>query len=423
MKPLDGKKLLILGACANQISLIKRAKELGVYVVVTDYYKDRKISPAKDYADEAWDVSWSDIDRMVELCVQNSIDGITTGYSEIRVDSLIDLCSKLKLPCYITREQFEITKNKEKFKQECRKCGVPVVKEYNNITDVAQFPVIVKPVDRGGSIGISVANTPEELHKAYQYAMEMSLSKRVIIEDFITDSMKIDAYYLIKDGEPILAGTSDTINSNMNGTERVIQNGWIFPSRMHDIFVTKIDESLKLMIKDMNIKTGYIFFSGFVNPEGEFAFFECGFRLSGGHNYTYLSQKGFVNPLDLFIYQALCGDEGLPDLGEDRVPELKCLIINFYAKAGKIKKIIGFDRVRTFKDCVSSIVFAYEGQECISEKAILTKVGMINLCNVLADQLETELQKIYNTISIIDVNNTDMIYDRIDCNLIGSWWT
>lgn len=36
-KDLAGKKLLILGATSSEVSLVKRAQESGVYVVVTDY--------------------------------------------------------------------------------------------------------------------------------------------------------------------------------------------------------------------------------------------------------------------------------------------------------------------------------------------------------------------------------------------------
>lgn len=51
------KKLLILGATANEIPLVKRAQKFGVHVIVTDYNFDHKLSPAKDVANEYWDIS------------------------------------------------------------------------------------------------------------------------------------------------------------------------------------------------------------------------------------------------------------------------------------------------------------------------------------------------------------------------------
>lgn len=62
---------------------------------------------------------------------------------------------------------------------------MPVVKEYASVAEVDEYPVIVKPVDRAGSIGISIATNRDELDKAVDYALESSISKQIIIEKYI----------------------------------------------------------------------------------------------------------------------------------------------------------------------------------------------------------------------------------------------
>ena len=104
-----------------------------------------------------------------KLAKKIKVDGVIAGYSEFRVENMIKLTKRLELPCYITEEQLEITRDKIKFKDCCRKYGVPVVKEYKTIEEVNEYPVIVKPTDRAGSIGISIANNYDELLKAYKY--------------------------------------------------------------------------------------------------------------------------------------------------------------------------------------------------------------------------------------------------------------
>ena len=66
------KKLLVLGASANEITLVKRAQSYGIYVIVTDYNTEHKISPAKDVADEYWDISWNDI-NVLEKNVEKNV--------------------------------------------------------------------------------------------------------------------------------------------------------------------------------------------------------------------------------------------------------------------------------------------------------------------------------------------------------------
>ena len=46
------KKLLVLGATAGEISLVKRAKAFGIYVIVTDNHTDYTLSPAKYEAEK-----------------------------------------------------------------------------------------------------------------------------------------------------------------------------------------------------------------------------------------------------------------------------------------------------------------------------------------------------------------------------------
>lgn len=419
---LKNKKLLILGATSGEISLVKRAQKFGVKVYVTDNHTDYTLSPAKNYANVAWDISWSDLDTLEKKCRDEEIDGITAGYSEIRVENVIKLCKRLGKPCYITMEQLNITRDKIKFKNECRLNGVPVVKEFKTVEDVDLFPVIVKPVDRAGSIGISVAHNKEELKKAYDYAMEMSLRKEVIIEEYIYKAIKFDVYYEIIDGEIELISTDDVINAAPNGTQKVVQSGWMLPSIHQDAFKEKIDPSMRRMIAHMGIKNGYIFFSGFADKEENFVFFECGFRLCGGHLYNYFPLIGHHNNLDILILHALTGSAKDAIKNPCDNADLKCVTVNFYAKAGVVKKIDGLDRIRKMSDCKLTLQYAHIGQKCVDNQAILSKLAMVYFCNDSIEQLEKDIEEMYTYFVAEDEEGNDMVYDRIDPKYITQWW-
>ena len=65
-------KLLILGATYNEIDIIKCARNKGIYTIVTDNNLDWSKSPAKYIADEAWNISWSDIDTLYKKSIDNN---------------------------------------------------------------------------------------------------------------------------------------------------------------------------------------------------------------------------------------------------------------------------------------------------------------------------------------------------------------
>ena len=76
-------------------------------------------------------------------------------------------------------------------------------------------------------------------------------------------------------------------------------------------------------------------------------FFECGFRLCGGHLYNYFPLIGCYDNLDLFLVYQLTGSTDILSRNNVNNKDLTCLTLNVYAKAGTVKNIKGFD-VREF---------------------------------------------------------------------------
>lgn len=127
--------------------------------------------------------------------------------------------------------QLDVTRDKLLFKETCRKYGLNTIPEHNVNDGDISFPVIVKPVDRAGSIGINVAHDKEELAAYYETALRLSPSKQVVIEDFITDGIKVDVYYYVKDNEIIFLGSSDTIMCKGDLGAKILQKAWPFKSK------------------------------------------------------------------------------------------------------------------------------------------------------------------------------------------------
>lgn len=420
---VSGMKLLILGGAPNEIPIIKRAQELGVYVIVTDMYLDHRVSPGKDIANEFWDVSWSDISELKRHCVECGVNGILGGFSEIKIEAQIALCKELGFPCYITNDQLEITRNKVLFKQECRKYGVPVIKEYNSIEEVTTYPVIVKPVDRAGSIGVGIANNKLELTKAFEYALEKSLVKKVIIEDYITDSIEMDVHYAIVDGKIFLLVTDDIIPAVSNKEDgKVIQSAWMYPDRYEEDFLVNADPLLRKMINGMGVKDGTIFFSGFVNSQKEFKFFECGFRLWGEQEFEYDFLKGPMNYLDVYIYHALTGSTKGVEIRLNKNPNLKGVEINLYSTSGTVNEVTGFNEVCENNDCYLAIQYSFPGKECDCSMAISPKHALFGFANENPQQLKNDVDYLLSTYNVLDENGESMIYDKIDTDKIQYWW-
>lgn len=199
------KKLMLLGGIRYLLPVIKAAHEQGYYVITADYLPD---NIAHKYSDEYVNVSIIDKEAVLKVAQEKQIDGIMSFGVDPGVIAASYVQNKMGLPSFGPFESVEILQNKDKFRAFLAANGfnVPRAKSFSCKDDALQdlswyeFPVIVKPTDSAGSKGVSRVDNLDQLPAAVDYAFSHSISKHIIVEEFIekqgcssdTDSMSID---------------------------------------------------------------------------------------------------------------------------------------------------------------------------------------------------------------------------------------
>lgn len=184
------KKLLLLGGSRYLLPVIKTAHDLGIYVITCDYLPDNE---AHKYSDQYCNISIIEKDMVLEIALENKIDGIMSFACDPGVVTAAYVAEKMKLPYAGSYESVCILQNKTKFRDFLRKNHfmVPKAKGYYFIEDAMQdieffnYPVMVKPVDSAGSKGVKRVNFPKELRDSIIYAKSYSHSGEFIIEEYI----------------------------------------------------------------------------------------------------------------------------------------------------------------------------------------------------------------------------------------------
>lgn len=283
---LKGKKLLILGAYNTEIGIINAAKRKGIYTIVTDNHTDWSPSPAKYVADEAWDISWSDIDTLAYMCKKHKIDGCIAGFSEKRVLQAAQLCSVMGYSFYADGADLESIFDKIKFKNACVNSGITVAKTFEREDDI-EYPVIVKPADNAGSRGITICYSEEDIEHAYTKALNSSENSRVVIEEYITAD-EVMIFYTVHNGQCELSAMCDRIMQHFDPQITQLPTGYFYPSKYLPSFINNGDATYKKLIKNLGIENGLIGFQVFAH-NGEFIPFDPTFRLDGTKTY-YLTE-------------------------------------------------------------------------------------------------------------------------------------
>lgn len=185
------KKILILGAGIYQVPLIKKAKEMGLYTVVTSIPGNY---PGFALADKVVYENTIDLDAVLKLAKEEQVSGVVTAGTDVCVPTQGYLCDQLGLKGP-TLEAAEKAQSKLLMKRAFQEYGVNTAEfEYVDIknanpVDVCEkigYPVIFKSIDASGSRGITKVAGPEDIAFAYSEVVENTHSDTYLIEKFLT---------------------------------------------------------------------------------------------------------------------------------------------------------------------------------------------------------------------------------------------
>jgi len=414
------KKLLVMGGKPQgSDDIVKYAKSRGAYVIVTDYL-DAESSPAKKYADECWNISTADVDALYERSKKIGIDGVVAGVHEFNISKTIDLAERLNLPFYAERKHWDICSNKDSFKNLCRKFDIPVVEEFSidNINDVEEiknikYPIIIKPVDNSSARGIYICNNKEELEENYEKAISFSKSKKLLIEPYI-NAKEATVYYTVQNGEVILSLIADRHVKKVQENSIPLPVAFIFPSKHIETYISKLDEKVKKMIEYIGIRNGTFFIQSFVD-DGDFIFYEMGFRLSGGKQYKIMEEMNGLNILEMIVNYSMTStmtNKNLKNLINPRYNDW-AFILNYIIKPGTVGRINGVEEVKKLNNIIDATVIIPEGMVLPeSHKGTLRQKGLSVYGRAQSkDEMFSLINKVYDLLEIISDEGENMILD------------
>lgn len=408
------KKLLVLGGSSLMVDPVLRAKELGVYTIVTDWHELEK-SPAKRVADEYWNISLMDYDQLVAKIKEENVNGILTGFTDTFLLPYQHLCELTGLPCYATREVLETTMDKAKFKQFCRDNGVPVIPEYSVDSfspDIISNTnkVIIKPVDSSGSKGVILCSKPEDYSGCLDYALSYSAKKQVVIEKY----MEIDGVsvsYTFQDGEASLSTTDDRyIHKSSNGSS--IARLSIYPSKYTEAYIALMDGRVKEMFRRLGVRNGVAAITFFTDGT-EFYAMEMGHRLTGGQHYSYTLAENGTSVLDNLIHFALTGRMAEYRIAERDNARFKNTYCHLFllGKEGRIARFEGLEYLESMPELIHLSLGKHVGELIGLDGTNSQKVVGLHLKLKNVDDLQRIKQGIQQNVHFYDDAGNDLMME------------
>ena len=415
MNNLRGKKLLILGGNALTSDIVLKARELGVYTIVTDW-NTPEMSPAKKIADEYWMESFANAERIVDLIKDHKIDGVFTNYTDSYLPYYVDICEKAGLPCLANKKQIEAISNKDQSKQLCIDHGISVSKRYNinnvedidNITDIT-YPVLTKPVDNSGQRGIFVCTAKEDLKKLYDESLGFSATKNVMIEEYVQGDYTV-MFYTIQNGHVTLATMSDKpVYGNFENNLPKLPMGYFLPSKYvalaQEIMVPKVQS----FVSHLGLENGVIGIEAVVKDHDIYVF-EMQFRLGGMRHHNFVQKENGMDLLEMLVRFSLTGKfEGWDASVCDNAMFKNCYCsLNVLIEPDTVAKIEGIDEVLEIPEIYASTQMLYEGDTVNLAGTVQQIAFKFSLVASDKSKILNAIDNIYSTLKILNKNGEDL---------------
>lgn len=200
--------VLVLGAGAYQVPLIRAAQKQGLRVVVASIPGDY---PGFALADESAYIDTRDVSALLDLARRECVRAVMTAGTDVAMASVGHLNDKLGL-CGVSEETAHMATNKVAMKRAFEQGGVRTARF--QVVDVTcgeaaceriveqhiGYPAIFKTVDLSGSRGIAKVFSRDDVARAYGIVRENSRTDEFLIEEcLVGDEFGIELF--VQDGK------------------------------------------------------------------------------------------------------------------------------------------------------------------------------------------------------------------------------
>lgn len=276
------KKILMLGGAYSQVPAIKRAKEMGYYVITCDYLMT---NPGHVYADEYVDISTTDMESVLWFAKAKGIDGIIAYASDPSAMTAAYVSDKLCLSGsgYIPTK---LLSEKDLFRQFQKENGlfapdfysIKKMDELEYIISEISYPCMVKPVDSSGSKGVQRIESQMSLCQAVENAFTFSRCGRVIIEQWIEAPYnQLHGDGVVIDGQIAFMALGEQRFKNS------VPIGTSFPAKMDKSIMERVYEEVSRTIECTGFLRGGINVEVRVTAQNEIYVIEIGPRTGGNY--------------------------------------------------------------------------------------------------------------------------------------------
>lgn len=273
------KKLAIVGASYLQEPLIQRAKKKGIETHVFAWAAG---DVGEKSADFFYPISTTEKEAILEKCREIGVDGICTIASDLAVIAVNYVAAHMGL----VGNSMECTArstNKHLMRECFKEHGLPSPRSFlvESVSDLEgediTYPVIVKPLDRSGSRGITKVEDYSGLSEAIEAAKSQGFEKKALVEEFISGK-EYSVEYISWQGKHKFLALTEKFTTGAPG---YVETAHFEPAEVDQATLERIKDLVERSLDALGIEYGASHSELKVDEEGNMGLIEIGGRMGG----------------------------------------------------------------------------------------------------------------------------------------------
>ena len=392
----EPKIVHILGGGQWQVPTIRLAKDLGYRVLVTDMYHER---PGYAYADEHVVADITNKETTLAIAERNHIDAIICDTTDVGVPTMAYVAEKLGLPGIGYETALNFT-NKYRMRSITSAAALPnprfhLAYDAQTLRSAAAdlgFPLVVKPVDSQSSRGVHIVRMPDMLTDAYEDAVQFSLLKQAIVEEFLAGTeVTVESYCI--DGECFVAGISD---KDHFAHRPEVASRLTYPADFPEHVLTRIRDVNSRVVRALGLITG-IAHAEYMVVNSEVYLVEIAARGAGSYVYTLIAPYLAGVPIPRLYLEFILGipQHARPD-GVRRAANLGF----FSVPPGKVTKILGVEEARRLPGVAEILLEFAVGDELQLPQDDRSRPGLVVVFGKTRSEVLECTQQVFRTVQV-----------------------
>ena len=184
-------RILVVTASRQQLPLIRRARELGLFVVATDR---ESTAPGLAAADVGEVVDTLDVKAVLDVALRYRPSAVVTEQTDVAVLTVARVAEAMKLRG-IGVDVARAATHKYEMRLRCRAAGIPspefrLCRTFDDALHAVNeigLPVILKPVDNQASRGVTKVTSLDSLEAAFGSAKLHSRTGEILVEQLMRE--------------------------------------------------------------------------------------------------------------------------------------------------------------------------------------------------------------------------------------------